>query len=64
MDWRGNATAVAPKLAQGGHPVIQCPTGYLYFDYLPATTPVQKVYSYNTNMIHAMAIPAEDQNIS
>jgi hexosaminidase len=47
MDWRGNTTAVAPQLAQRGHPVIQCPTDYLYFDFLPASTPVQKVYSYN-----------------
>lgn len=46
MAWRMKSPAIAPAMARANHPVISCPQGHMYFDWLPASTPTQKVYAF------------------
>lgn len=45
MSWRGTKGGMAA--ARLGHDVVMAPNPYTYFDYTYATTPTQKVYSYD-----------------
>ncbi len=47
MAWHGKSPAVGPAMAAAGHPVVPCPQGHMYFDWLPASTSVEKVYSFD-----------------
>lgn len=44
MAWRGTDGGIAA--ARAGHDVVMAPTTHLYFDYSEATTPTEKVYSF------------------
>ena len=50
MAWRGKSPTVAPAMAAAGHPVISCPQGHLYFDWLPTSTPTEKVYAFDPRL--------------
>ncbi len=46
MAWHGKSPQIGPAMAAAGHPVVPCPQGHMYFDWLPASTPTQKVYAF------------------
>lgn len=48
MAWRAwpNAPGSAVAAAKAGHDVVMAPTTHTYFDYPEATTPLEKVYSF------------------